>query len=162
MDAPAKAQHGRVERRILWALADPAQNARVGDTGTVGQPWPHVQQLCWIKRQRIRQTTGEIETDVTCAVTSLPSDRADATDLLALARGHWGIENKSHYVRDVTFDEDRCQIRSGAAPQAFAACRNLAIALLRRCHTPNIAAALRTNAGRPHRAVHLLLAPGHP
>jgi predicted transposase YbfD/YdcC len=162
VDAPTKARHGRFERRILWALADPAHNARVGDTGTVGPPWPHVQQICWSKRQRTRQTTGEIETEVTCAVTSLPSDRADATALLALARGHWGIENKSHYVRDVTFDEDRCQIRSGAAPEAFAVCRNLAIALLRRCHAPNIAAPLRTNAGRPHRAVRLVLARGQP
>ena len=162
VDAPAKAQHGRFERRILWALADPAQNVRVGDTGTVGQPWPHVQQICWIKRQRIRQTTGEIETEITYAVTSLPADQADAEDLLAIARGHWGIENKIHYVRDVTFDEDHSQIRTGAAPQVFAACRNLAIALLRRCHVANIAAALRTNAGRPHLAVHLVLARGQP
>jgi hypothetical protein len=64
------------------------------------------------------------------------------------------------YVRDVTFDEDRSQCRSGAAPQTFAACRNLAIALLRRCHCTNIAAALRTNAGRPSLAVKLVLAPG--
>lgn len=162
VDAPAKAQHGRFERRILWALADPAQNMRIGDTGTVGQPWPHVQQLCWIKRQRLHQTTGEIETEVTHAVTSLPANQADAAALLAIARGHWGIENQLHYVRDVTFDEDRCQIRSGAAPEAFAICRNLAIALLRRCHVRNIAAALRTNAGRPHRAVHLVLAQGQP
>lgn len=160
MDDPAKAQHGRYERRILWALADPAQNARLGDTGSVGQPWPHVQHVCRIERRRIRQRTGETETDVTYAITSLPADLADATALLALARGHWGIENKTHYVRDVTFDEDRSQIRSGAAPQAFAACRNLAITLLRRCHCPNIAAALRTNAGRPHLAVTLTLAPG--
>lgn len=100
MDAPAKARHGRFERRILWALADPAQNARIGDSGSVGRPWPHARQLCRLERRRIRQTTGEIETAVPHAVTSLPADRADAEALLALARGHWGIENKSHYVRD--------------------------------------------------------------
>jgi predicted transposase YbfD/YdcC len=162
VDAPAKAQHGRFERRILWALADPAQNGRIGDTGTVGQPWPHVQQLYRVERRRIRQTTGETETEVTVGIASLPADQANAADLLAFARGHWGIENKTHYVRDVTFDEDRCQIRSGAAPQVFAACRNLAIALLRRWHCPNIAAALRTNAGRPYLAIHLVLARGQP
>lgn len=162
MDAPAKAQHGRLERRILWALADPAQNVRVGDIGSLGEPWSHVQQLCLIERRRIRQTTGEVETEVTYAVTSLPSDRADATDLLAFARSHWGIEKKVHDVRDVTFDEDRCHIRAGAAPQVFAACRNLAVALLRRCHRGNIAAALRTNVSRPHRAVHLVFARGQP
>lgn len=164
VDAPAKAQHGRVERRILWALADPAHNARLGDAGSVGQPWPHVQQLGRIERRRIRHRTGETETEVTYAITSLPASQADAEALLALARGHWGIENKTHYVRDRVplgrFDEDRSQIRSGAAPQAFAACRNLAIALLRRCHCANIAAALRTNAGRPHSAVTLVLTPG--
>jgi predicted transposase YbfD/YdcC len=160
VDDPAKARHGRYERRILWALADPAQNARVGDTGSVGQPWPHVRQVCRIERRRICQRTGETETEVTHAITSLPADQADAEDLLALARGHWGIENKIHYVRDLTFDEDRCQIRSGAAPQTFAACRNLAIALLRRCHVPNIAAGLRTCTWHPSLAVRLVLT-GH-
>jgi len=59
-------------------------------------------------------------------------------------------------VRDVTSDENRCQIRSGAAPEAFAACRNLANALLRRRWHLSIAEALRTYAGRPrgHRHTH--------
>ena len=45
--------------------------------------------------------------------TSLPRERADAGRLLALVRGHWHIENQSHWVRDVTFDEDRSQVRCG-------------------------------------------------
>jgi len=162
--APVKARHGRYERRIVWALADPAQHARIGDTGSVGQPWPHVRQLCRIERRRVRQRTGEVATEITYAVTSLTAQQADAQDLLAVARGHWGIENKVHHVRDRVpsgrFDEDRCQIRSGAAPQAFAACRNLAIALLRRHGCANIAAALRTNAGRPLIALLLVLSGG--
>jgi predicted transposase YbfD/YdcC len=153
VDAPAKARHGRFERRILRALADPAQNARIGDTGTVGRPWPHARQLYRLERRRIRQTTGEIETEVAVGIASLPADQANAADLLAFARGHWGIENKTHYVRDVTFDEDRGRIRPGAAPEAFAICRNLAIALLRGCHCANIAAALRTDQTG---AIHLL------
>ena len=36
---------------------------------------------------------------------------------MSLSRGHWGIENRLHWVRDVTFDEDRSQVRTGAAPQ---------------------------------------------
>ena len=157
MDAPAKAQHGRYEQRILWALADPAQNARLGDTGSVGTPWPHVQQLCRIQRRRICQRTGEVETEVTYAITSRTAARADAPALLTFARGHWGIENKLHYVRDVTFDEDRCQIRTGAAPHAFAACRNLAIALLRQRRCTNIAAGLRSCAWHCRLAVRLVL-----
>lgn len=94
--------------------------------------------------------------EVTYGITSVPADRADATAVLPVHRGHWGIENGLHHVRDVTFDEDRCQVRTGAAPQLLAACRNLAIGLLYRKGTRNIAAALRTCAGRPKEAVALI------
>ena len=74
--------------------------------------------------------------------------------------GHWRIENKAHWIRDVDWDEDLCQVRTGAAPQFLAAYRNLAHSLLRRRHCSNIAAALRTNAGRPGSAVQLVLTGG--
>lgn len=157
VDAPAKARHGRYERRIVWALADPAQNARVGDTGTVGQPWPHVQQLCRIERRRICQRTGETATVVGYAITSRPAAKADAHALAAFTRGHWGIENRLHYVRDGAFDEDRSRVRTGAAPEAFAACRNLALGVLRLRRVANVAAALRSCAWRPRLAVRLVL-----
>ncbi len=94
------------------------------------------------------------------AITSSGPERAGAAAPLRWLRGHWGIENGAHWVRDVTFDEDRCQVRSGAAPQAFAACRNLAIALLRRRAHDNLAEALRTYAGRPRSAVALVASAG--
>jgi hypothetical protein len=97
---------------------------------------------------------------VSYAVTSLPPARADAARVLRLLRGHWGIENRLHWVRDVTFGEDRCAIRTGAAPQAVAACRNLVLALLRRAGHANIAAALRTFAGRPTAAIALVATAG--
>ena len=62
---------------------------------------------------------------------------------MTISRGYWGIENRVHWVRDVTFDEDRCQVRTGAAPQVLAALRNLAISLVRRAGHSNVAAALR-------------------
>jgi hypothetical protein len=93
-------------------------------------------------------------------VTSADPARADATALLAAIRGHWGIENRLHYVRDVTFDEDRCQLRGGAIPETMAACRNLAIALLRRAGAPTIAGGLRTYAARPAAAVQLICTAG--
>ena len=68
---------------------------------------------------------------------------ADARRLLSLSRGHWGIENRLHWVRDVTFDEDRSQVRTGAAPQVLAGLRNLVISLVRRAGHSNVAAALR-------------------
>lgn len=151
-----KVHHGRRERRSLWALADPALNARAGEAGTHHLPWPHLAQVCRIDRERVNTRTGEIERKVTYAVTSLPSAQADARALLALLRDHWGIENKLHYVRDVTFDEDRSTVRTAAAPQVCAACRNLVIALLRRSGATNIAAACRTFAGRPLTAITLV------
>ena len=153
-----KARHGRRETRTLWALADPALNAYAGSAGARGEAWPRLAQVCRFERQRVHCRTGEIERRVGYAVTSLPPARADAAALLATMRGHWGIEHRLHWVRDVTFDEDRCQIRSGAAPQAVAACRNLVLALLRRGGATNLAAAVRTYAGRPTSAVQAVLA----
>ncbi len=67
--------------------------------------------------------------------------------------------HRLHWVRDVTFDEDRCQVRS-SMPQAFAACGNLVIALLRRVSATTIAAGLRTFAGRPAEAALAVLGTG--
>lgn len=63
-------------------------------------------------------------------------------------------------MRDVTFGEDASPIRTAAAPQVRSACTNLVMALLRRTGVTNLAAALRTYAGRPHAAVRLLLSAG--
>ncbi len=148
---------------MFWALADPEQNAYVGSSGTHATPWPHLRQICCVERHRLSVRRRQIiaaEVDVRYYVTSLAPNYADAKALLALTRGHWGIENRLHYVRDVTFDEDRSQMRSGAVPQTFAACRNLVIGLLRRSGTVNIAAMLRTFAARPADAALLVLSTG--
>jgi len=139
-----EACHGRQEERQLWALCDPDINANLG--------WPHLAQICRLERRRslVRQGRGvTAEHEVTYLVTSAGPALANAAVLLRTNRGHWGIENRTHYVRDVTFDEDRSQVRRGAAPQAFAACKNLVIALLRRRGWTNIAEALRSHTGRP-------------
>jgi hypothetical protein len=163
LDASPKARHGRREIRLFWALADPEQNAYVGSSGTHGAPWPQLRQICAVERHRLHVRRGQIiatEAEVRYYVTSLTPEQADAKTLLALARGHWGIENRLHHVRDVTFDEDRSQMRCGAIPQTFAACRNLAIGLLRSDGAASIAAALRTFAARPGDAALLVLATG--
>lgn len=101
-------------------------------------------QVCRIERwRRIR---GKEEHEVAYAITSAPRDQADAATLLACSRGHWAIENRSHYVRDVTFGEDASQIEKGYAPQILAGLRNGMIAALRAEGVKNIAAALRQNA----------------
>lgn len=91
---------------------------------------------------------GEVTVELEYLVTSVPRERAGAATLLGWARGHWGIENRLHYVRDVTMGEDANRTRSGSGPQALAALRNLAISTLRLDEVTNIAAALRRNAAR--------------
>lgn len=63
-----------------------------------------------------------------------------------MKKAHWGIENRLHWVRDVSFDEDRSQVRTGHGPQVMAALRNLAITALRLAGITNIAQALRHHA----------------
>lgn len=89
-------------------------------------------------------------------ITSLAPHVASSARLLSLSRGHWTIENRLHWVRDVTFDEDRSQIRRGAAAHAMASLRNLAISLLRLAGATNIAAALRHCAAHLHKVLRLL------
>ena len=71
-------------------------------------------------------------------------------------RGHWEIENRLHWVRDVTYGEDHSRIRTGTAPRAMASLRNLAISALRLAGQHNIAAALRHMARHPTRPLTLL------
>jgi predicted transposase YbfD/YdcC len=92
---------------------------------------------------RTTKRNGQETIETEYAVTNLPRSLADAETLLGHWRGHWGIENRSHYVRDVTLAEDACRIRKGGAPQNFAALRNAAISLLRLLGHANIAAGLR-------------------
>ena len=66
------------------------------------------------------------------------------------------MENRVHGVRDVTFDEDRCQVRCGAAPQVMAALRNVTISLLRLADKANMATALRRHSDHPSEALALV------
>jgi hypothetical protein len=91
--------------------------------------WPGLEQVYQIRRERWEK--GRHSVEVAYRITSLGREQADAERLLALDRGHWGIENGLHHVRDVSLGEDRCRIRTGNAPQVLAAARNLAIGLLR-------------------------------
>lgn len=149
-DIAPKARHGRHEVRLVWALTDPDLNAYLGRSGSVGEPWPGIAQVCRVERRRVVRHRGTVkeEREVRYAITSRPSAQADATALLAALRDHWGIENKLHWVRDETLGEDRCRVRTGTAPEVFAVCRNLALALLRRRGIAAIAATLRTYASR--------------
>ena len=136
--------HGRVERRILES------------TGRLAGylDWPGVKQVCRIRRWRTIR--GRTSAETIYAITSLSRRENDAATLLKLSRGHWGIENRLHCVRDVTFQEDRCRVRTGALPQVLAAVRNTAIALLRKLGHDNMVVGREHFAERRRHAIHLV------
>lgn len=133
-------QHGgRIETRRLRA-----------STALKGYlEWPGHQQVLELRRTVTHKRTGEMRCEVVHAITSLGRERATARQLLEVWRAHWHIENRLHWVRDVTFDEDRSQVRAGHAPQVMATLRNIAISALRICGAENIAAACRRYAAQP-------------
>ena len=138
--------HGRIEQRNITT-----SEALVGYS-----TWPGLAQVFELGRHVIRQKTGQERIEVVYGVTSLSSERATPGRVLDLVRGHWSIENKSHWVRDVTFDEDRSQVRCGSIPQVMAALRNTTIGLLRWAGHTNIAAACRRLAAQPAQALALI------
>jgi hypothetical protein len=93
--------------------------------------FPYVGQVFCIERHTEILSTGKTCHETVYGVTSLDQQKADPIRLLELARRHWTIENRPHWVRDVTFDEDRCCIRKGNGPQVMASLRNLAVSRLR-------------------------------
>lgn len=138
--------HGRVEVRRL----------RASSALSGSDLWPGIEQVFEIRRVVIKKRSGSERQEVVYGITSLSRRRAGAEELLKIARGHWTIENKSHWVRDVTFDEDRSQVRSGSIPQVMAAMRNTVIAVMRKAGENNIAAACRRFAAQPWSALALL------
>ncbi len=140
------AAHGRIERRRLQAST--MLNEYVN--------WPGVEQVFQLERQVVEKKTGELTTQTVYGISSLSEEEADAERLLSLARQHWHIENKSHWVRDVIFDEDRSQVRRGRLPQVMATLRNTVISLLRAHGINRIAEARRRFAARPDEAIALV------
>ena len=116
--------------------------------------WPGVAQVFRLERRR--KVKGNVEVEVVYGITSLSTLAADAQMLLEYTRGHWGIENGLHHIRDVTLGEDRCRVRRGRAPRVLASLRNVAVYLLRHADYPSAAAATRAMVARPELALALL------
>jgi predicted transposase YbfD/YdcC len=117
--------------------------------------WPHIRQVAQLTRI-VTSKTGTT-TEVVYLITNLSASQASPQRLLAVVRGHWSIENGSHYVRDVTFAEDRSRLRSGTAPQVLATLRNLAITLIHRTGTSRIAETRRAFSYDPSLALDLIV-----
>ncbi len=138
-------EHGRYEVRRLTA-------SRLL-TGYLD--WPHAQQVFRIERYTLL-SNGTRRQVVSYGVTSLPPMLADAARLLALARGHWGVENGLFYRRDVTLGEDRGLLRRGNGPQVMATLNDLTLGLVARQGQRNVAQARRIYAAFPNHALALL------
>src|SRR5689334_17001948 len=133
--------HGRRSRRTTKAVLAPAW---IGFAGAA--------QVAQLRRTVTKK--GKKTVEVVCLITS---DRdADPATLAAWIRGHWEIENKLHWVRDVTYQEDKSLVRTGNAPRVMASLRSLAISVLRLDSHINIAAANRHHARDPQRTLQLL------
>ena len=138
--------HGRIETRRLTAST--ALNDYI--------QWPGVEQVFESSYERIELSTGQVKQKTQYGITSLTPTQASAKDLLALRRGHWAIENQSHWVRDVVLGEDASQVRCGVIPQVMSALRNTAIAVLRFAGYHSVAQAVRYFAAQPLHALTLI------
>jgi predicted transposase YbfD/YdcC len=136
--------HGRRLRRTIKVAAAPAL---LDFTGAV--------QVAQIRRTRTQ--AGKTSVEVVYIITSMPAHDATPSQIAAWVQGHWGIENKLHWVRDVVFDEDRSSVRTGNAPRVMATLRSTAISILRLAGANDIACATRHHARNPTRPVQLLL-----
>jgi len=97
---------------------------------------------------RLRRDTGGLDgvrtsKQIIHGIVSLDAEQAGPHHLNHYARGHWAVENRLHWTRDVTFGEDNSQLRTGTAPRNLAAFRNLALNTFRLAGRVNIAHARR-------------------
>ena len=110
---------GRIRRWSCWI------------TSADGIDFPHASQAACIRRDIFEISGSLISKEYAFILTSRKSGRMTASDVSRHARGHWGIENKNHYIRDTVYREDHDQAWAGNGPQALASLRNLAIGLFR-------------------------------
>jgi predicted transposase YbfD/YdcC len=138
--------HGRIERRTLRTSSELAGFS----------DWPGLQQAFSLQRRTQIRKTGQVRKQTVYGITSLSPHQADALALLTLVRGHWGIENRAHWVRDVTFGEDASQVRKGGLPQVMAALRNCVISLFRLRHIRYIPDGFDFFVARPEEALEMI------
>ncbi len=138
--------HGRLETRSIWTSTRLVEYIGI----------PHVRQCFTIRREVFHIKSRKITSETAYGITSLSPKKGSPERLLTANRGHWSIENRLHYIRDFTFDEDRSQIRTGHGPFVMATIRNFTIGLLKMAGASNIAAATRDLAAKPWRAIKLI------
>jgi predicted transposase YbfD/YdcC len=136
--------HGRLELRSI----------RVSSELKGYSDWPGLEQVFEIRRRW--RSKGQWQEAVHYGVSSLPAAIAIPERFLKLKRGHWTIENRLHYVKDVTMREDQSTLHTGNGPKIMAALRNTVVSLLRRAGFSTIAARMRYNSIHPEAALQVL------
>ncbi len=121
--------HGRLEIRECWTVADPDSLAFVRQCGQ----WPKLQTLVLLRAER--HVNGKRSVETRYYISSLENNAALA---LQSARAHWGIENQLHWVLDIAFREDESRIRKDHAPENMAVVRHIAVNLLKRETTAKV------------------------
>ncbi len=139
--------HGRIEYRYLTVTS------QLNDY----LDWPHLGQVFRLQRVVQQQKTGKLSYLVVFGVTSLSEANCSPQRLLRLLRTHWHIENRLHYVRDVTLHEDACQIREPKRQRILATLNNLIIGLIRQCDFEYVPEARRFFSANCEQALQLLL-----
>ena len=112
-------EHGRIENREAWCSHIPKD--LVDKT-----KWKDCAQI--ICNRSSRMIKGKLSIDDRYYITS---STLSAEKLLNSIREHWGIENKVHWLLDVTFAEDKCRIRKDHGPKNIATIRRWVLNLLR-------------------------------
>lgn len=138
--------HGRLETRTLISGC-----AHIEDID-----WPGVGQVIRRECERIELKSGKVTREVSYGLTSLTPERAGAAAVEVLWRGHWTIENSVHYVRDVSFGEDRGHAAAGSTARALASVRNALLFLFRRAGWRLVPSALAHYGASVHRAFTLV------
>ena len=137
--------HGRINQ---WETRITAAN---------GINFPHARQVGCIRRDVYALDNQRISREYAWIITSIPAKNMDAARLHEHVRSHWGIENKSHYVRDTTWREDTQHVTTKNAAHAMATLRNTAISLLRLHQHHDIKRTTERICRNPSRALHLLI-----
>lgn len=136
--------HGRTTSRTIKAVEAPDR-----------LEFPRARQVLQLRRTVTRH--GKRTVEVVYLICSKPMTLAPPATVAAWIRGHWAIEDRLHYVRDLTYDEDRSRVRTGSGAEVMATLRNLAISLHRLAGHDNIAQATRHTTRDVNRAAQLLL-----
>jgi predicted transposase YbfD/YdcC len=108
-----------------------------------------IKQVFKITRTRENKKTGKTTIETVYGGHTQPRSEKSPSNILNESRNHWAIENCEHYVRDVTFDEDKSKIRTGNGPHMMAIMRNIALNLLRSRSVKNIREKIIQFSSRP-------------